>query len=169
VRPVGLRVLTPGRALLVLLLVVPALAVAGLAAAFWSDEAGGTGSATTGTSESVVLTPATPTAGLYPGETADVALTVVNPNAAPVVITSLSLDEATGNGGFGVDAGHTGCATSALSFTTQTNGGAGWTVPARLGSEDGHLSITLSNALAMAIDASDACQGASITVYLAAG
>jgi hypothetical protein len=159
----------PPRALLTLLLVVSTLAFAGVAAALWTGSGGGFGSGTTGTTQPVVLTPATPTAGLYPGQRADVVLTVANPNAAPVVITSLRLDEARGDGGFAVDAGHAGCATSALSYTTQTDGGTGWTVPGRVGPEGGTLSVTLPNALAMATDASDACQGATITVYLAAG
>ncbi len=159
----------PGRVLVTLLLVVAALGVAGAAAAFWTGSGGGLGSGTTATTQPVVLTPATPTAGLYPGERADVALTVANPNAASVVITSLRLDTANGSGGFAVDGGHSGCATSALSFTTQTNSGTGWTVPGRQDGEDGRLSITLPDALAMATGAADACQGSAITVYLAAG
>jgi hypothetical protein len=56
-----------------------------------------------------------------------------------------------------------------LSFTTQTNGGAGWTVPGKIGTVNGTLSITVMNALAMGVGAANACQGASLTSYLAAG
>lgn len=159
----------PGRALLILLLVVPALGFAGMAAAFWTDGGDGVGSGTTGTNQPVVLSPATPTAGLYPGQRADVELRVANPNAGSLVIPSLRLDAASGTDGFAVDTGHTGCATSALTFETQTNDGAGWTVPGRTGGEGGHLSITLRGALAMGTEALNACQGATITVYQAAG
>jgi hypothetical protein len=166
---VRLRVRRPGRVLVTLLLVVAALAVAGVAAAYWTGSVGGAGSGATGTTQPVVLTPATPAAGLYPGQRTDVELTAANPNPAPVLITSLRLDTTQGSGGFGVDAVHAGCATSALSYTTQANGGAGWTVPGSEGGEDGSLSITLPAALAMATDAADACQGAGFTVYLTAG
>ena len=67
-----------------------------------------------------------------------------------------------------MDGGHSGCSVATLSYTTQTNGGAGWTVPARVGIVDGTLAITLSNALSMGAGAASACQGATFTVYLAA-
>ena len=44
---------------------------------------------------------------------------------------------------------------------TQTNGGAGWTVPG-----SGVLSVTLTGALAMGSGAANACQGATFTVHL---
>jgi hypothetical protein len=56
-----------------------------------------------------------------------------------------------------------------LSFTTQTNLGAGWTVPGKVGAVNGSLSITLTAALAMSTAAANACQGATFTVFLAAG
>jgi hypothetical protein len=52
---------------------------------------------------------------------------------------------------------------SALGFTTQTNGGAGWTVPA---GSPGSLSIAMPGALTMTAGASNACQGATFTVHL---
>ena len=42
-------------------------------------------------------------------------------------------------------------------------------VPKKVGAVDGTLSVTLTNALAMGIGAANACQGASVTIYLAAG
>ena len=63
-----------------------------------------------------------------------------------------------------MDGGHAGCGVAALSFTTQTNGGAGWTVPG----SGRPSSITLTNALSMATGAANACQGATFTVYLQA-
>ena len=159
----------PRRMPLAVLLVILALPVGGAANAFWSASGSGAGSGTTGTTVAVVLTPGVPAANLYPGGTTNVVLIVSNPNTSPVRLGSLALDTGQGAGGFAVDAGHSGCAVATLSFTTATNGGAGWTVPGKVGAVDGTLSITLTNAVAMGVGAADACQGASFTVYLAAG
>ncbi len=147
-----------------LLPAVLGVVLAGAALAYWAASGGGTASATTGTTTSTLtLSPATPTAQLYPGGQASVVLTVTNPNVVPVRIGSLIRDTGQGNSGFGVDGAHSACNVAALSFTTQTNGGAGWTVPG--GSA---IAITLTNALSMATTAANACQGASFTVYLQA-
>lgn len=158
-----------GRVLLMALTVVAALAVTGVANAYWRAAGTGTGSGSTGTTVPVTLTPGTPTPGLYPGGTTGVVLTVTNTNASPVQLGSLALDISQGTGGFAVDAGHSGCLVSALSFTTQTNGGAGWAVPAKVGAVNGTLAVTLPNALAMTTAAANACQSATVTVYLVAG
>ncbi len=152
--------------------VVAVLAVLGVgswAVAQWSATGAGSGSATTGTATAVTLTRATPTRNLFPGSHGDVTLVVTNPNTTAVTFTSLALDPTQGTLGFSVDAGHAACAVSALTFTTQTNAGAGWSVPARTGSDDGTLAIGLPDALAMAADAANACQGADFAVYLKAG
>jgi hypothetical protein len=117
----------------------------------------------------VTLGPGSPADGLRPSGQASVALVVSNPNASIVHIGRLALDTSQGTGGFAVDAGHAGCVLSTLTFTTQTNGGAGWDVPARVGAVNGTLGISLSDALAMGANASNACQGATFTVYLVAG
>ena len=140
----------------------------GTARAYWRAAGTGSGAAHTGVPGPVVLVPATPAASLYPGGRTGVSLTVSNVYTSAVTIRSLALDPLLGSGGFTVDSAHSGCAVSWLSFTNQDNGGAGWIVPARDGSEDGRLAITLPDALAMDVDATNACQGARITVYLAA-
>lgn len=157
--------------LLVLAGVVVALAIPSgvLAYAYWTSGAAGTGTGATGDLDDLSLTPGTPTADLFPGAQADVVLTASNPNADAVRIGSLSLDTTQGTGGFTVDGAHAACGVTALSFTTQTNGGAGWTVPPRVGLTDGTLTITLDDALSMGAGAANACQGATFTVYLAAG
>jgi len=158
-----------GGMLLTSLLVILSLTVGGTAYGYWKAGGSGAGSGATETNVAVTLTPGTPTAALYPGGQANVLLTVVNPNLSPVFIGSVALDAGQGTGGFAVDAGHSGCAVAALSFTTQNNSGAGWTVPARVGAVNGTLAITLTNALAMGLGAANACQGATSSVYLAAG
>ena len=150
-------------------ILVLTLAGAGTANAVWRGSGTGTGSGTAGTTAPVTLSPGTPTAALYPGGLTNVVLTVSNPNPYSVRIGSLTLDTGQGMGGFAVDLGHAGCAVSTLSYTTQTNSGAGWAVPGRVGAVDGTLSVSLPNALAMGTAAANACQGASYTVYLAAG
>ena len=134
------------------------------ASAYWHDGGSGSGSAATGTTQAVTLSPATATAQLYPGGQAAVELSITNPNPGSVRVGSLALEPAQGTGGFAVDGAHSGCVLSTLSFTTQTNTGAGWTVAG-----SGTLSVTLTNALSMTVAAANACQGASFTVYLAAG
>lgn len=140
------------------------LLAAGSATAYWVASGGGSGSGASGTTSAVTLSPATPTAALFPGGQASVVLTITNPNLANVRVGSLALDTGQGTGGFAVDGAHSGCVLSTLSFATQTNAGAGWTVAG-----SGNLSVTLTNALSMTAAAANACQGASFTVYLAAG
>jgi len=86
------------------------------------------------------------------------------PNPGAVKVGSLSLDSTQGNAGFAVDGAHAACGVAALSFTTQTNGGAGWTIPA-----SGSSVLSLANALSMSTNAANACQGANFTVYLKVG
>lgn len=157
------RLLVVGGAVLVV------LATGGATFAFWSGTGHGEDSGSTGTNVAVVLGPGTPVADLYPGGTTDVVLTVDNPNPAPVTIASLTLDETSGDGGFEVDAAHSACAVSALGFTSPTEPSDGWVVPGRSGTVHGSRSITLPDSLAMDLDAANACQGATITVYLRVG
>ena len=151
------------RSPIALLLTALTLLVGGVAAAYWSTTGGGSATAATGDTSPLTLTPATPTAQLYPGGQATVVLTVTNPNAGQIRVGSLALDTSQGTSGFAVDGGHVGCGLAPLSFATQTNGGAGWTVPG-----SGVLSVTLSNALSMGAGAANACQGAAFSVYLTA-
>jgi len=141
----------------------------GAAYAYWGSSGNGSGSGTTGTSADVILSPGTPTAQLRPGGRANVVLDISNPNTFSVDIASLVLDTAQGVGGYGVDAGHSGCTPGSLDFTTQTNSGAGWTVPARAGAVNGTLAVSLTDAIFMQVNAANACQGAHFTIYLTAG
>jgi hypothetical protein len=157
-----------GAIAIVIAIIVVTVGGAGVAYAYWS--AGGAGSAvgSTGTTVPLTLSSGTPTAGLLPGAGSDVVLTMTNSNSASVKVSSLALDTTQGTGGFSVDSGHAGCALTALSFGTQTNAGAGWTVPGQVGAVNGTLTVTLSAALAMSLSAANACQGATFTVYLLA-
>ena len=147
----------------VVVLVIVAIAVGGSAAAFWTRIGSGTGSAGSGTTSAVTLTPGTATTGLFPGGQVGVTFTVTNPNPTAVRIEQFRLDTTQGTSGFAVDAGHSGCTLGSLAFPTQTQAG-GWTIAG-----NGSLSITLPASLALATSAPNACQGASFTVYLRAG
>jgi hypothetical protein len=153
---------------MVIAIIVVTIGGAGVAYAYWSAGGAGTGIGATGTTVPLTLTSGTPTAGLLPGASSGVVLTMTNTNSSGVKVSSLSLDTTQGTGGFSVDAGHTGCALTALSFGTQTNGGTGWTVPGKVGAVNGTLTVTLASALVMSVSAVNACQGATFTVYLVA-
>ena len=142
--------------------------IGGAALAFWSLGGFGTGSAATGSLVPLVLTPGATTSDLRPASTTAVAFTVSNSNATSVAVGSFALDTTRGTNGFAVDAGHSGCTLSTLSFTAPVNA-AGWTVPARANGVDGTLAVSLSGALAMSSSAASACQGATFTVYLVVG
>ena len=159
------RRLLLGAIAVVALVVVP---LGGIAYAYWTKTGTGVWSGQNGTTVAISLSPGTPTAALYPGGSTSVVLTATNTNTSPVRIDALQLDVARGTGGFAVDAGHSGCSVAALSFTTQNNGGNGWTVPARVGAVDGTLPVTLTSSLGMSTSAANACQGATFTVYLVA-
>lgn len=158
-----------GRGTLVALAVAVTIVVGGAARAVWTASGGGTGGADAGALQPVVLSSGAPATPLFPGGQTAVALTVTNPNLADATIGSIALDPSQGTGGFAVDAGNSGCTLTALSFTTQTNGGAGWALPPRVGVVDGTLAISLPNALSMSTGAANACQGATFTIYLVAG
>lgn len=145
------------------------LLMAGSAFGFWTASGSGSGSGGATSPVAVSVSPGATGGWLYPGGATDVALQISNPDPYRVRVGSLSLDTGQGSGGFDVDGAHGGCAVSALSFTTQSNGGAGWSVPASVGSTDGSLAVDLTNALAMSTGAAGACQGATFTVYLLVG
>jgi hypothetical protein len=143
-----------------------ALTATGGAFAFYTSAGGGSGSASVGSPAALTITAGTPTGGLlYPGGSGEMDATISNPNPFPVRVNSLVL----GTDGITVDAGHSGCDTSALHYSTQTNGGAGWDVPAQTGGTDGSLDVGLVGAVTMDTSAADACQGAAFVVHLDAG
>ena len=143
--------------------------VLGVAAGFGTAtayfEATGVGDGTGDTAPGIIvsLAPGTVSPGLYPGSTARVDTVATNANNLPVRIAALALDTGQGSGGFAVDPDHVGCGLATFSFPTQTNGGAGWTVPA-----DGSLAISLPASVAATAATGNACQGATLTVHLRA-
>ena len=147
------------------LLPVLMVGATGVAFAYWTRSGAGSGSGTTGTTQAVTLTPGSASSQLFPGGASAVAVTVTNPNLGAVRVGSISLDTTQGAGtGFAVDGAHAACGVAALSFTTQTNGGTGWLIPA-----SGSSVLSLAGSLSMSTAAANACQGASFTVFLKVG
>jgi hypothetical protein len=155
--------------------VAAVVAVATLAAttasfAYFVAAGSGSTSASVASPDDVTITPGTAAGQLYPGGSGDVVATISNPNPFSVRINSLVLDTSSPNPtGFSVDSGHPSCVNTGLSYTTQTDGGAGWTVPAQVGSVPGTLDVTVTGALQMAANADNGCQGATFSVYLKTG
>jgi hypothetical protein len=140
------------------------LSVAGAAAyAAWTVNGSGSGTASATSAVPLTLSAGSPQSPLYPGASADVDATVQNSNPFPVHVSSVAIDTSKGTNGFDVDAGHSGCNLSSLSFTTADNGGAGWYIAANSTAD-----LDADNAIAMDTTANDACQGATFTVYLTA-
>ena len=150
------------KAALVSATLVLAAASATGAWAFLTIAGGGTGSVSVGTAQAVTFSTATPTTALYPGDAADIALTVSNPTGGNVFIPSLQLDTTQGTNGFTVDGSHSGCDVGDLTFTAD---GTGWTVPANTAAYPIHL----PGAVSMSTSAANACQGAVFTIYLKVG
>lgn len=144
--------------------VVLSLLASGAAFGYWSTVGSGTATGKADKPVPLTLTPGTPAGLLYPGGSADLAVTIANPNAFAVRVPELARDAAQGTNGFAVDASHSACGVAALSYVTQNNGGAGWTVPA-----SGSLTLALSGSISMAASAANACQGATFQVFLGTG
>jgi hypothetical protein len=76
--------------LLAIPLMIGAALVTGYAFAAWTSTGSGTGEARSTTSINSVIAPGTDAPDLYPGSTSSVTVTVSNPNAYPVTVTSIS-------------------------------------------------------------------------------
>jgi hypothetical protein len=136
---------------------------AGAAAAYWPGTASGRGAATTGSTATISLSAGVVTGDLYPGFSATVSTVATNQTTAEARIDSLALNTARGTGGFRItgDTPAGGCAAASFAFATQR---VDWVLPA-----GGTSARTLPDSISMAKDASSACQGAEITVFLVAG
>ena len=154
-----------GKRGLALVAVIATLVAAIGALAYLSGSGFGFASAVVGTTNAVTISPGTATTGLYPGGSADVAVSISNPNSTAVHLPSLVLDTSQGTGGFAVDGPDPGCNLGSLSFDgPQTDSGGDFVVPA-----NGTLGRDLSGAVSMDVSAVNACQGLTFKVFLKAG
>jgi hypothetical protein len=140
--------------------VVLGLAVAavtgGVAFAYFTSTGSGGGTGATGTMQPVVISAVvggdTPSSKLYPGgPAADVIVRINNPNSFSVQLFSIS-----GNGSITVDASHSGCTTSGVTFTPPSSPNI--TIPA------GSSLLHLAGAATMSTASVSACQGATFSI-----
>jgi hypothetical protein len=153
------------RTLALLLAVAVGTIVTPSALAYWRGISSGSAATTLPAPIALTLTVGTPMTTLVPGASSDVALFLGNPNSSVVHVTTIAAAATTP---IAVDAAHSGCTVASLSFSSQTNGGLGWNVPAKVGTTDGALSVDLASAISMTSSAPNACQGATITLSLIA-
>lgn len=136
-----------------------ALAVAGIAFAYFTSSGSGTGTATVGSSSAVTLH-ATISSSLYPGSSSPVSFTVDNPSSGVQRVGTVTLSS------ISTDAGHSTCSTkltgekpdftmAAVPVNQVVNPGNGQSVAAT-----GTLTMNETGV------SQDACQGATLTLHL---
>jgi hypothetical protein len=136
---------------------------AGAAVARWSAVGAGVATAANGTSGVITLTTGTASADLYPGASGAVSTVASSTTGTPERISTIAVDTTRGTGGISLDVDAAACPPSSFTFAPQTNGGAGWAVPAT-----GALPIALPASLTLSATAPSGCQGVTITVALVA-
>jgi len=138
---------------------VGALAVAGVALAYFTSSGSGTGTATVGSSSAMTLH-ATVSSSLYPGTSSPVSFTVDNPSSGSQRVGTITLGSIT------VDAGHSTCSTT-ISGGNPDFSMAAVTVNHTFGPGSGQ-SVTPTGTLTMNETGTnqDACQGATLTLHL---
>ena len=125
---------------------------AGIAYAAWSVLGTGTGTASSGTPQALGVS-ATVGGTLFPGASADVLVTVSNPNSAAVTVQSLALA--------GAVTASAGCTTPGVTVSLPAS--TTLVVPA-----GGNASLNVVNGVSMTTASSSNCQGATFTIPLRA-
>jgi hypothetical protein len=128
------------------------LLAGGIAYAAWSVLGAGTGAASSGTPQALGVS-ATVGGTLYPGASADVLVTVSNPNSAAVTVQSLALA--------GTVTASAGCTTPGVTVSLPAS--TTLVVPA-----GGNASLNVVNGVSMTTASSSNCQGATFTIPLQA-
>ena len=138
-----------------------ALAVGGIAFAYWTQGGSGSGGATAGTTSAITVNQTGTPTGLYPGgPAAPLSGTFTNPNAHPVHISGITAVVHS----FSVQTDNTKPACTQADFAVGGTSGAN-VVPAGTGGSWSGLTISLNDGVAN----QDNCKGVSITLdYTAA-
>lgn len=138
---------------------VGALAVAGVALAYFTSSGSGTGTATVGSSSAITLH-ATVTSNLYPGTSSPVSFTIDNPSQGSERVGTITLASIT------PDAGHPTCSTT-IGGGNPDFSMAAVAVNHTFGPGEGQ-SVTPTGTLTMNETGvnQDACQGATLTLHL---
>lgn len=134
--------------------------IGGVAYAFWSTTASGTGAAVGGTPTPLTVTAGTsPTNALVPGGTGDVSFIITNNNKVSVTVTGLTMTN-NGIGGFTDNTfatAKTGCTSTGVSWTTTSKT---LTTPVVVAGNGGTYTLTLTGGVSMSTASDDGCQGA---------
>jgi hypothetical protein len=148
---------------------IAVVTLAGAAVAFYVGTSGsGRAQLTVANAQigAVTLTAATPAAVMQPGSAAEVSFTATNSNNFAITVGTIMLDTSRGTSGsgFAFDASHSGCtvANAKLGFTPVSGS---WTFAP---SSTTVITTTLGTPFTMGTEANNACQGATITIYLKA-
>ncbi|CAN5569191.1 hypothetical protein BH20ACT23_BH20ACT23_11560 [soil metagenome] len=139
-----------GRKLSLMGAVLALFLVGSVVFAAWLVTGNGNGAAQATTAASLVVTPGTTTADLYPGSTGAVNLSINNPNPFGVTVTSIAANGA-------ITTGAPGCTTTGVTFTAPT-------VTGQVIAAGATLAVTLPNAAAMSNASVTGCQGATFSV-----
>lgn len=131
-------------------IITSGLLATGVAFAAWTAGGAGSGYAKAGTAVALGTVSAVPVDNLYPGGSADVEITIDNPNPYPVRVTSIA-------GAGAITSGITACdGATGVTFADQTGT---WDVPANASAP-----FTLTDAASMSNVSDNACQGATFTI-----
>lgn len=150
---------TMKRRMLIALGCTCAVAVAGVALAYFTSSGAGTANGTVGSSSTVTLHGTVPST-LYPGTSSSVSFTVDNPSSGSQRVGTITLSSIT------VDAGHSTCS------TTISGGNPDFSMPAvavnKVFPTGNGQSVTPTGTLTMNETgvSQDACQGATVTLHL---
>lgn len=131
--------------------IVAGITAASIASASWSAQSNGNAKAQAGRLAAVTASPAAPTTELFPGGSADAALTLTNPNPVAMTVSSI-----VGDGTIVSDSAACNDAGHGVTFTDQAGA---WEV-----AKSATLNVGLPNAVHMSVDSADACQGATFTI-----
>jgi hypothetical protein len=136
--------------------VIASCLFAGVAAAYWTANGVGSGSAATPTMTAVAtVEPSAPLTSLSPGQTANLVLRLTNGNAYPVKLFSITANGAVTASGPGT------CTTTGVTFTPPTDASLTGFAPLAGGST---TDVTLPAAVAMSLTSQTGCQGAKFTI-----
>lgn len=135
----------------------------GVASAYWLASGSGSGSASTGTLQSVTVAALVggdaPASVLVPGgPAAEVILRVTNPNATSVQVYGVA-----GAGAITADAGHAACTTTGVTFTAPSSP----ITPTVTVGANSTILVRLPGAATMSTASLSACQGATFHIPVA--
>jgi hypothetical protein len=140
---------------------VTALALAGIAYAFFSSTGSGTGSAGVGSAATGLTLHGSITGSLSPGGSKTVSLTADNTNTADVKLHNVT-------GTVSVDQTHVDAGCAATDFTFDNGSGGAITEDQNIPASTNGVALTNDGTVSMPTSSSnqDACQGASLTLNL---